>query len=88
MGKIIFWIVVFFLVLLALRLISVHQTRKDAKDRRADAAKGSGVGKRDDTPVEETMVKCGRCGVFLPKSSAVMTAKGLACNDPVCAHLR
>jgi flagellar biosynthesis/type III secretory pathway M-ring protein FliF/YscJ len=86
-GKIIFWIVVFFLVLLGLRLVSVHQTRKDAKDRR-DEEERNRAGKRDDTPAREAMVKCGRCGVFFPKSTAVMTPQGLACNDPACAHRR
>ena len=89
MGKIIFWVVVFFLVLLALRLVSVHQTRKDAKDRRDDdAAKEKNNGQRDDTPAQESMVKCGRCGVFVPKSTTVMTATGLACNDKACSHRR
>ncbi len=85
MGKIIFWIVVFFGVLLALRLVSVHQARKDERDRRED---GSGKGKRDTTPAQEPMVKCGRCGVFLPKSNAVMTPHGLTCGDEACGHRR
>lgn len=84
MGKIIFWIVVFFGVLLALRLVSVHQTRKDERERR----EGGGKGGRDTTPAQEPMVKCGRCGVFLPKSTAVMTPRGLTCGDESCAHRR
>ena len=85
MGKIIFWIIVFFLVLLALRLVSVHQTRKDSKQRRED---DGAKDKRDDTPANENMVKCSRCGVFTPKSSSVMTATGVACNDAGCRHRR
>lgn len=81
MGKIIFWIVVFFGVLLALRLVSVHQTRKDQRERRNDE-----TGKRDTRPAQEPMVKCGRCGVFLPKSTTVMTPRGLTCGDDNCAH--
>ena len=89
MGKIIFWIIVFFLVLLALRLVSVHKTRQDAKERREDAkARSSVQGKRDDVPVQESMVKCARCGVFVPKSTAVMTSSGMACNDSACGHRR
>jgi uncharacterized protein len=94
-GKIIFWIVVFFLVLLALRLVSVHKTRQDVKERReeednraANRAKGDGKGKRDDTPAQESMIKCARCGVFVPKSTAVMTSSGMACNDSACSHRR
>lgn len=91
MGKIIFWIIVFFLVLLALRLVSVHKTRQDAKERRDDEdakARTQGRGKRDDVPVQESMVKCARCGVFVPKSTAVMTSSGMACNDSACSHRR
>jgi uncharacterized protein len=84
-GKIIFWIVVFFLVLLALRLVSVHKTRQDEKERRDDA-EAKAPKKRDDTPAQETMVKCARCGVFLPKSNSIMTPKGPACNDANCRH--
>lgn len=89
MGKIIFWIVVFFLVLLALRLVSVHKTREDEKERRANDAKSdASKGKRDDTPASDVMIKCSRCGVFVPKSTAVMTPTGLACNDGSCRHRR
>ena len=90
MGKIIFWIVVFFLVLLALRLVSVHKTRQDAKERRdEDAAKRSkAAGKRDDTPAADSMIKCTRCGVFVPKSSTGMSPTGLACSDKACSHRR
>lgn len=86
MGKIIFWIVVFFGVLLALRLVSVHQTRKDQRERRDGEAGNGGNGKRDTRPAQEPMVKCGRCGVFLPKSTTVMTSRGLTCGDENCAH--
>ena len=85
MGKIIFWIVVFFGVLLALRLVSVHQTRRDERHRRDS---DGGKGKRDTKPAQEVMVKCGRCGVFLPKSNAVMTPQGLSCGDEACGHRR
>ena len=90
MGKIIFWIVVFFLVLLALRLVSVHKTRQDAKERREeDAAKRSkAAGKRDDTPAEDSMIKCTRCGVFVPQSSTTITSTGLACKDRACGNQR
>ena len=90
-GKIIFWIVVFFLVLLALRLVSVHKTRADAKERRdADDAKrkAAAAGKRDDTPAQDSMIKCTRCGVFVPKASTVMASTGLVCNDKACGHRR
>lgn len=88
MGKIIFWIVVFFLVLLALRLVSVHKTRADAKDRRdeEDAKRKAATAKRDDTPAQDSMIKCTRCGVFVPKGSTVMASTGLVCSDKACGH--
>lgn len=90
MGKIIFWIVVFFLVLLALRLVSVHKTRADAKERREDddAKRKAADGKRDDAPAQDSMIKCTRCGVFVPKASTVMASTGLVCSDKACGHRR
>ncbi len=90
MGKIIFWIVVFFLVLLALRLVSVHKTRADAKERRdEDEAKRSAAdGRRDDTPAQDSMIKCTRCGVFVPKATSVMARTGWVCNDEACGNRR
>lgn len=92
-GKIIFWIVVFFLVLLALRLVSVHKTRADAKERRdEDDAKSKAAnaksGNRDDTPAQDSMIKCTRCGVFVPKATTVMASTGLVCSDKACGDRR
>ncbi|MBL8309198.1 MAG: hypothetical protein JNL19_02135 [Burkholderiales bacterium] len=78
MGKVIFWIVVFFLVLLALRLVSVWQARREKQEQQTRARK----------PADEPMVRCGQCGVYLPKSSAIMTERGFGCGDPHCAHQR
>ena len=87
MGKIIFWIIVFFLVLLALRLVSVHKTRQDTKDRHDDEA-NQAKSKRDDAPAQDSMIKCSRCDVFVPKSTTVLTPTGLACNDSACRNRR
>lgn len=90
MGKIIFWIVVFFLVLLALRLVSVHKTRSEQRDRddenrnKPDAPRRN----RDDKPASDAMVKCIRCGVFTPKANAVMKSGGWTCGDEHCAQKR
>jgi hypothetical protein len=89
-GKIIFWIVVFFFVLLALRLVSIQKTRSDAKARRdaadAKAANDARQHRRDDTPANETMIKCARCGVFVPKSNSLMSPAGAVCNDAKCSR--
>jgi len=77
-GKIIFWVVVFFLILLALRMFSAHQTKRERRDRE----------KRERAAANEPMIRCGRCGVYLPKSSAVMTETGYGCGDAHCANRR
>jgi hypothetical protein len=58
MGKIVFWLVVFFAVLFVLRMINVAKTRAR---RQRDAAE---AGKREATP-PSAMVRCVECGVFV-----------------------
>ncbi len=84
MGKIIFWIVVFFLVLLALRLVNVanSRARKDASGRADEASR-----RRRELPAEPT-VRCVDCGTYLPKSEAKPTAAGYHCGDPGCPRRR
>jgi hypothetical protein len=80
MGKFIFWIVVAFVVLLGLRLASIGKGKR--RDRHAaSAARGAA------TP-GETMVRCARCGVFLPQGDAQPVAGGYICGDPGCAARR
>ena len=90
MGKIIFWIVVFFLALLALRLVSVHKTRNEQRDRDDESRDkpDDPNRKRDDKPATDAMVKCERCGVFTPKANAVMNRGGWICGDESCAQKR
>ncbi|MFO1312620.1 MAG: PP0621 family protein [Burkholderiales bacterium] len=73
MGKIVFWLVVVFLVLFVLRMINVSKTRN----------KGGAPGKSGKA-APEAMVRCAQCGVFLPKPEARETAAGYRCNDPAC----
>jgi uncharacterized protein len=89
-GKVIFWIVVFFLVLLALRLISVHQARRTARDadNEENAKEINRGGDRDDTPANDTMVRCANCGVYLPKADAVMSKTGMSCGNTRCERLK
>jgi len=72
MGKIIFWIVVIFVVLFALRMFNVAKQRAR---RNAEKEKPKAV---------EAMVQCGQCGVFLPRAEARIAAGGIRCNDPKC----
>jgi hypothetical protein len=76
MSKIIFWIVVVFLVLFVLRLVNI------AKSRRSE-------GKRppsDDKKATGAMVRCSECGIFLPKAEALASPRGFRCGDPGCAQ--
>ena len=75
MGKIIFWLVLIFGVLLVLRLVNVAK----ARSRSARA--------RDKVPKPPApMVRCVRCGVFLPRSEARALPDGFHCGQPSCAH--
>ena len=80
MGKIIFWIVVFFVVLLALRLLNVAAAKKRAAgERPGDDAK------RAELPAEPT-VRCIDCGTYLPKSEAKPAPGGYRCGDSGCTR--
>jgi ribosomal protein S26 len=70
MGKIIAWLVVIFIVLLALRLVNQRKARKQQR-----AAGSTAV---------EPMVRCTRCGVFLPRADAIQCAGEYACPDGQC----
>jgi heme/copper-type cytochrome/quinol oxidase subunit 2 len=76
MTKFLVWAVVIFAVLFGLRLLSVAKAR-----RRTGAADR-------DAPPAETMVRCVRCGVFLPPAEATPGAAGPTCKDPGCAQRR
>ena len=76
MGKIIFWLVVFFVVLMALRLVNVASSR--SRSRAAGSAKAK------DAP----MVRCVNCGVYLPSADARQGPRGPLCGDPECAPPR
>jgi hypothetical protein len=72
MGKLIFWIVVIFAVLFALRMWNVAKARSRASRKPSESATAG------------AMVKCVRCGVFLPQPDARMTPDGYRCADPAC----
>jgi hypothetical protein len=73
MAKIIAWIILIFVVLFALRMIGVHNARKRA---RASAAARQ---------IAEPMVRCLRCGIFLPRTEARAVDGGYACTAGSCA---
>jgi len=70
MGRVIAWLVLIFLVLLALRVITLRNARAQRKTGTPAAA--------------EPMVRCSRCGVFLPRAEAKQTAGGFVCASRGC----
>ena len=75
MAKVVAWLVLIFVVLLALRMINVRKTRSKTRGAtRASAAE----------TIAQPMVRCTRCGVFLPRSDAKPVTEGYACADSEC----
>jgi hypothetical protein len=75
MAKIIAWLVFIFVVLFALRMIGLRNARIR---RRAEGNTAAG-------PAAEPMVRCVRCGVFLPRKEARAVGEGYACAGGACA---
>ena len=80
MSKIIFWIVVFFAILFALRLISLAKAKARRDGERRETPKA--------IPPAEPTVRCVECGIFLPKSESTPIATGYRCSDPACSRRR
>ena len=78
MGKVIFWLVVVFAVLFALRLFNSAKLRN-----RRDSESGHANSR---TPPATPMIRCVECGVFLPAPDAATTPDGYRCGDPACPN--
>ena len=74
MGKILFWLIVFFVALLVLRLVNVANSRSARRE-------SSG---RADKPKDTAMTRCVNCGVFLPRGDAIDGPRGPLCGDSQC----
>ena len=79
MGKVIFWLVLIFAVLVGIRLVNAAKAR-----RRADAAQRAAAA--PETPAAEPMVRCARCGVYLPRADASPVPDGFRCGDAKCVQ--
>ncbi len=78
MGKVIFWIVVVFLVLFGVRLLGAGKAKR----------RGDEPGRRAGRERSDEMVRCVRCGIFLPRAEATPAPGGFACADDRCAEHR
>jgi len=72
MAKIIAWLIVIFIVLLALRMINMRKARGRGAGKSAPAA-------------AEPMVRCVRCTVYLPRAEAIPVEGVYACAEGQCA---
>jgi hypothetical protein len=68
MGKIVFWIVVVFVALFALRLVNAAKARQ-----RNDGVRSP--------PGSVPTVRCTQCGVFLPRADAIAAGEGFRCKE-------
>ena len=75
MGKLIAWLILIFVVLLALRVIALRKARARQQAAGATAAQAASV----------PMVRCARCGVFLPRAEAKEVSGGYVCGAGGCA---
>jgi uncharacterized protein len=73
MAKLVAWLVLIFIVLFALRLINLRNARRRH-------ARPTPV-----APAGAPMVRCARCGVYLPRAEALPVGSGFACADGQCA---
>jgi hypothetical protein len=81
MAKIIAWLVLIFLVLFALRIIGM----RNARARRKGGKNGNTARATSANPGAEPMVRCTRCGVYLPREEAREVSGGYACAAGECA---
>jgi hypothetical protein len=79
MTKLLLWIVVIAVALIALRLVNIASARR--RNERTGRASPKGVG-------TDNMVRCVRCGVYLPSADAKSSPAGLTCGEPGCVEQR
>jgi uncharacterized protein len=79
--KIIAWLIVICVVLLALRIINLRNARVRRASEAASGASARGGGRNAAAP----MVRCARCGIYLPRDEAREVRGGYACIGGECA---
>jgi hypothetical protein len=77
--KLLLWVVLVAVGLLALRLVNIAA----AKRRQV-----SGSGARPRSGGTDNMVRCVRCGVYVPSADAKPGPDGLTCGEPACLKQR
>ena len=75
--KILLWIGVIVVILFGLRLLNVAKAKRRSNDGNRGPAPA---------PPAETMIRCSRCGVYLPQKDATPGPTGPTCGEPACAR--
>ena len=76
MGKALFWIAVFFVVLITSRFLALHAAKKRFREEQAQQAR-----QNNPLPSAESMVRCAHCDVFLPRSEALLSRDETWCSE-------
>ena len=77
MGKVVFWIVVVFVLLFALRLWNAAKARARRDVEREAASRRA---------IEETTVRCVKCGTYVPTREAKPSVAGPTCGQRACSR--
>ena len=79
MGKALFGVTVFIVVIFVTRLLAIQAAKKRRAPPQAPSSQGEA------TANSETMVRCAHCGVHLPRSEASLIDQNTWCST---AHAR
>jgi hypothetical protein len=77
--KLLLWVIVIAVALLALRLVNVAAAKRRSGSGAGAAPKGVPAG---------NMVRCVRCGVYVPTADAKPGPDGLTCGERACLERR
>jgi len=73
MGKLLFWLIVIFVGLLAARLLAQQAAKKSRQQPGVPRTAHNGHG-------SEALVRCTHCGIHLPRSQAVLMDEQIWCS--------
>jgi hypothetical protein len=77
--KLLLWVILIGAALLALRLVNLAAAKRRKSAAQSASPQRSGP---------DNMVRCVRCGVYVPSTDAKPGPDGLTCGEPVCLERR
>lgn len=78
MGKILFWIIVILVALVAARMIARSNARNDDQTSQPARSRKKAPPLQDG---QEAMVRCEHCGIHLPRSEAMLSGGHTWCSE-------